>query len=301
MTGARPLVTVARMHDDELTITEDQVRALLADQLPEWADLDVLALPHRGTDHATFRLGAELAVRMPRIEWARECVEREWEWPRRIAPLLDWEAPTPLALGEPGRGYPWRWSVCRWVAGAPPTTPDVELAADVARMIHDLRALDPAGGRAARRAHPLGDLHDLVAANTAAVADEFDPRGLEAAWEESRDAEPWDGVGVWLHGDIAPGNLIVRDGRLTGVIDWGGLGVGDPSGDLGIAWNFFGAGERTAFRVAVGDDDTTWLRGRGWALNQALLQLPYYRTRYTPLAEHARHTIREVLIDAGGA
>ncbi|HMO12269.1 MAG TPA: phosphotransferase, partial [Actinotalea sp.] len=105
------------------------------DQFPHWADLPVRALPHRGTDHAMFRLGEDLAVRLPRIGWARECVDREWEWQRRIAPLLGWESPLPLAQGEPGHGYPWRWSVVRWVRGEPPTGPDPALAADVARLL----------------------------------------------------------------------------------------------------------------------------------------------------------------------
>ena len=143
------------MHDDELTVTEAQVRALLADQHPQWADLPVRALPHRGTDHAMFRLGEDHAVRLPRIEWARGCVDREWEWQRRIAPMLGWESPLPLAQGEPGHGYPWRWSVVRWVHGEPPAAPDVALAADVARLLQDFRALHVPGGRPARRSHPL--------------------------------------------------------------------------------------------------------------------------------------------------
>ncbi|WP_273651905.1 aminoglycoside phosphotransferase family protein [Cellulomonas fimi] len=287
------------MHDDELTITADQVRALIADQHPHWRDRPVRPLPHRGTDHALFWLGDDLAVRMPRIPWAREGVDREHASTERLAGLVEVEAPVPVAAGEPGYGYPWRWSVVRWVAGETPVRPTPDLALDLARVVRRLRGLDRPGRRHERRAHPLGDLTDQVASDAESVRDEVPVDLVLHAWHESCAAEPWDGRGVWLHGDLAPGNLVVRDGRLVGLLDWGGAGLGDPAGDLGPAWNFFDPPSRAAFRTALGDDDATWLRGRGWALRQALLQLPYYRTRYVPLADHARATIRGVLEDAG--
>lgn len=287
------------MHDDELTITTAQVRALVADQHPRWRDLPVTALPHRGTDHAMFRLGDDLAVRLPRIAWAREAVDRELASTARLAELVGVEAPVPVAVGEPGHGYPWRWSVVRWVHGATPTRPSPAFAHDVAHVVLRLRALDLPGRRNDRRGHPLADLTEQVAADAHQVRDEVDVDLVLRAWARSCEADPWDGVGVWLHGDVAPGNLVVRDGRLVGLLDWGGAGLGDPAGDIGLAWNFLDAPSRVAFRDVLGDDDATWLRGRGWALRQALLQLPYYRTRYVPLADHARQTIRAVLEDAG--
>ncbi|MBO3095382.1 aminoglycoside phosphotransferase family protein [Cellulomonas dongxiuzhuiae] len=287
------------MHDDEVAITTEQVRALVADQHPRWRDLPVQALPHRGTDHALFRLGEDLAVRMPRISGARGAVDRERAVTERLAALVGVEAPVPVASGEPGHGFPWRWSVVRWVAGTTATQPTPALAGDLARVVRRLRAVDLQGPVNERRAHPLADLTRLVAADADAVRDEVPVGLVMRAWEESCAADPWDGVGVWLHGDLAPGNVVVRDGRLVGLIDWGGTGLGDPAGDLGPAWNFLDAPSREVFRRALGEDDATWLRGRGWALRQALLQLPYYRTRYVPLAEHARGTIRAVLQDAG--
>ncbi|UZN03716.1 aminoglycoside phosphotransferase family protein [Cellulomonas sp. S1-8] len=287
------------MHDDELTLTTDQVRALVADQHPRWRDLPVRALPHRGTDHAMFRLGDDLAVRMARIVGARDAVEHEAASTERLATLLGVEAPVPVAVGEPGHGYPWRWSVVRWVDGATPTEPTPALADDLADVVLRLRALDVPGRVNARRAHPLADLTDLLVADARAVRDEIPLDLVLRAWEVSCAADPWDGVGVWLHGDLAPGNLVVRDGRLVGLLDWGGAGLGDPAGDLGPAWNLLDAPSRAVFRAALGEDDATWVRGRGWALRQALLQLPYYRTRYVPLADHARATIRAVLQDAG--
>lgn len=291
--------SVGRGHDDELTITATQVRALVADQHPRWAALPVRALPHRGTDHALFRLDEDLAVRLPRIAWARDSVDHERAWTERLAALVGVEAPVPVAQGEPGQGYPWRWSVVRWVHGAPPTTPSVALAQDVAAVVLRLRALDLPGRRNERRSEPLAGLTGPLTADAHAVADEVDVDRVLRAWEESCAAEPWDGVGVWLHGDVAPGNLVVRDGRLVGLLDWGGASLGDPAGDLGLAWNFLDTPSRAAFRAALPDDDAAWLRGRGWALRQALLQLPYYRTRYVPLADHARQTIAAVLEDAG--
>lgn len=291
--------SVGRVHEDEQAITQAQVGALVADQHPRWRDLPVRALPHRGTDHAMFRLGDELAVRLPRIEWARGCVDNEAAWTERLSVLVGVEAPVPVGHGEPGHGYPWRWSVVRWVEGETPTRPSRALAEDLAVVVHRLRALDLPGPVKERRAHPLADLTEGVTADAYAVADEVPVDLVLRAWEESCAAEPWDGVGVWLHSDLAPGNLVMRDGRLVGLLDWSGAGLADPSGDIGLAWNFLDAPSRAAFRAALGDDDATWLRGRGWALRQALLQLPYYRTRYVPLADHARATIRAVLEDAG--
>lgn len=295
---ARP-PTVGAVHDDELTVTADQVRALVADQHPRWRDLPVRPLPHRGTDHALFRLGDDLAVRMPRIAWARDAADRERDSTGRLSALVGVEAPVPVAAGRPGHGYPWRWSVVRWVAGSTPSRPTVELALDLADVVGRLRAVDLPGRRNDRRAHPLGDLTEQVAADADAVRDEVPVDLVLRAWAQSCAADPWDGRGVWLHGDLAPGNLVVRDGRLVGLLDWGGAGLADPAGDLGPAWNFLDAPSRATFRDALGDDHATWLRGRGWALRQALLQLPYYRTRYVPLADHARATIRAVLQDAG--
>lgn len=289
------------MHDDEVTLTVGQVRELVADQHPRWRDLPVRALPHRGTDHAMFRLGDDLAVRMPRIEWARDAVLREGGVTRRLAPRVGVEAPVQLALGQPGRGFPWPWSVVRWVHGSTPTEPTPALAADLARVVERLRAVDLPGRVVEKRAHPLADPTDLVLADVYAVRDEVPVDLVAAAWQESCDATPWDGVGVWVHGDLAPGNLVVRDGRLAGLLDWGGAGLADPAADLGLAWNFLDGPSRAAFRAALDDDESTWLRGRGWALRQALLQLPYYRTRYAPLADHARATIRAVLQDAVSA
>ncbi|MFS0703964.1 aminoglycoside phosphotransferase family protein [Cellulomonas sp. 179-A 9B4 NHS] len=246
-----------------------------------------------------FRLGDDLAVRLPRVPGARAAPDRERAWTARLAGVVGVEAPVPVAQGEPGHGFPWRWSVVRWVHGSTPTVPDADLARDVAAVVLRLRTLDLPGPRSTRRAQPLADLTAGVTADARAVADEVDVGRVLRAWDASVAADPWDGVGVWLHGDVAPGNLVVRGGRLVGVLDWGGASLGDPAGDVGLAWNFLDAPSRAAFRAALGDDDATWLRARGWALRQALLQLPYYRTRYVPLADHARQTIRAVLEDAG--
>ncbi len=288
-----------RVHDLEVAISEEQVRALVAEQHPRWRDLPVRALPHRGTDHAMFRLGDDLAVRLPRIAWACDAVESERAWTERLSTILGVEAPVPLAAGEPGHGYPWRWSVVRWVHGSTPTQPTPALAGRLAQVVARMRAVDLPGPRKEKRAHPLADLTALVEEDLLAVQDEVPVDLVRRAWALSCEADRWDGTGVWLHGDLAPGNIVVRDATLVGLLDWGGAGLGDPAGDLGLAWNFLDAPARAVFRAALGDDDAVWSRGRGWALRQALLQLPYYRTRYVPLADHARATIRAVLQDAG--
>jgi len=126
----------------------------------------------------------------------------------------------------------------------------------------------------------------------------YDPAMLAEVWETALAAPAWEGPPVWIHGDPQGGNLLVLDGRLNGVIDFGGLGVGDPACDLIVAWNLFGPEGRAAFRTAIGVDQATWRRGRGWALSTGLTALPYYLDRLPAVARWARRTLDEVLADA---
>lgn len=294
---------MTRMHADEVVTDVGLVRALLREQHPRWADLPVAPVPSTGTDNAVYRLGDDLAVRLPRRPgWAVDALELERRWLPRLASAVEVAVPVPVAHGEPGAGYPWPWAVYRWVPGANPTTGDADevLAEDVARFVRSLRALGTAGAPRAGRGVPLVRRDEPTRAALAQLAGEVDVEAATGVWEEALAAAPWAGEPVWVHGDLSPGNLVVDGGRLTGVIDFNGLGVGDPACDLIVAWNLLPERARRVYRAALDVDDDTWARGRGWALSVALIQLPYYRDTNPGLVANSRHTIAQVLADGHG-
>ena len=286
-----------RMHADEVAIDPGLVRRLVAAQFPDWADLPLEPLLPWGTDNALFRLGTDKVVRLPRIVWAAGGVAKDAEWLPRIAPLLPVEVPLPLALGAPDEGYEWEWGVYRWLEGepAPPDEDQPEsLVAPVVELVRALRAIVLPGPEGFRTG-PLAPREEMVRDALRQLDGVIDTKTAAAVWERARDTPEWTGTAVWAHGDLLPGNLLFREGRLTGVIDWGGAGVGDPAADMLVAWSLFDAAGRKAFRADLGVDDHTWERGRGWALSVGLIALPYYAETYPRLAATARRLIRESL------
>jgi aminoglycoside phosphotransferase (APT) family kinase protein len=297
------------MHDDELATDPALVRRLLEEQFPLWADLSIIAVPSAGTDNVLYRLGGELVARLPRLPSDGQ-VAKEWRWLPRLAPRLPVEVPVPLALGEPGAGYPMRWSVCRWLEGEPVARERLtnlsQAARDLAAFILALRGIDPAGGplhgaHNFGRGEPLAardaDVRESLAALRLALPNDFDWDVAAAAWDESLNAPAWDGPPLWLHGDLYAANLLAQDGRLSAVIDFGGLGVDDPACDLMVAWNLFTGESRAAFRAALAPDEASWLRGRGWALSMSLIALPYYLHTNPAMVALSRNTITEILGD----
>lgn len=274
---------------------------LLAAQFPQWADLPIEPVPSAGTDNALYRLGHDMAVRLPRIHRAVKDLDKEHQWLPRLAPLLPVAIPEPLGQGEPAEGYAWRWSVYRWLAGENPAVGRIadpaSLATELAQFIAALQRIDPTGGPPAGRGVPLEARDAPTRAAIDALQGIVDTAAVTAAWDAALQAPAWPGPPVWVHGDLSPGNLLSVDGRLSAVIDFGGLGVGDPACDLIVAWNLLPADTRIDFRAALRVDDATWERGRGWALSVALIQLPYYHSTNPALAANARHVIGEVLAD----
>jgi aminoglycoside phosphotransferase (APT) family kinase protein len=263
------------MHGNELPVGEPLVRRLLAEQLPEWAELPLVRVEPAGTDNAIFRLGDELAVRLPRLNGRSEPGGREREWLPRVAPLLPVETHLPVAEGRPSDGFPWYWDVYTWVDGETCSVLDidpVQAARDLARLIHAFRGIDPAGAPAGRGV-PLADRDASVRKWLPNLAD--DGR-LAAAWERALAVPPWDGPPVWSHGDLDARNWLVRDGRIAAVVDWGCMGVGDPAVDVMVAWKLSSAEARAVFREALDVDDDTWARARGWALSQGIGATAYY-------------------------
>jgi aminoglycoside phosphotransferase (APT) family kinase protein len=292
------------MHADEVEVDATLVRRLLAEQLPRWADLPIEPVLSAGTENAIFRLGDDMAVRLPRHPGAAGDAEREHEWLPRIGPRLPLATPVPLAIGTPGQGYPWDWSVARWLPGEVATGERIadprQAATDLARFVTALRRLDPTGAPPAGRGRPLATRDASVREAIVALDGTLDTGAVAAAWEAALEAPAWEGPPVWSHGDLYDGNLLAQDGRLTGVIDWAGAGVGDPACDLIVAWSLFAGEARDAFRAGVEVDDATWARGRGWALSVALIALPYYRDTNPVMVANSEHRISEVLAERRG-
>jgi len=293
-----------RMHADEVETSAGLLERLLAAQFPEWAGLPIERVESYGTDHDIYRLGDRLAARLPRIGWATAQAAKEAEWLPKLAPQVPLALPVQLAMGQPAEGYPFGWSVYEWLPGenANGTIADLDQAAvDLAEFIQALRRADatnahprPARGRGA----PLAELDGLARASIAALGDRIDCDLATRSWEESLAAPAWSGQEVWVHGDLLPGNLLVVDGRLSAVIDFGGLNVGDPACDLQPAWNVFDRGNRARFRSELGADDASWLRGRGWALYQAVSALAYYWDTNPGMIRQASHALAQILADA---
>jgi len=291
------------MHEDEIDIDATLAARLVAAQFPQWAELPLRPVEPAGTDNAIFRLGDTLTIHLPRIRWAITQPEKEHEWLPTLAPHLSLAIPVPLALGEPAHGYPWRWSVCTWLPGDI-ATPDRlghphETAADLARFLLEIQAIDPAGGPPPDgRGEPLATRDEATRDSIAKLGDTIDARRVEAAWEAALGAPEWSRPAVWIHGDLDARNLLATDRRLSGVLDFGALAVGDPAADIMVAWKMFGAGDRTHFRNLLDVDDATWLRAQGWVLSQAVMILSYYTLETNSiLVLEAKRWMRELLDD----
>ncbi|HZE31370.1 MAG TPA: aminoglycoside phosphotransferase family protein [Actinoallomurus sp.] len=284
-------------------IDDELVRRLIAGQFSQWAGLAVERWPSGGTVNAMYRLGDDMAVRLPLVQGGAEDVAMEQEWLPRLAPRLPTRIPEVLGAGEPAQGYPWPWSVYRWLAGEHPEagalSEPVLLAKDLAAFVASMRSVTLP---AAPKAHRGGPVASLDAETRAAIKElrgipqeDVDCDAVAAVWEEALRAPGWDGPPVWLHADLMPGNLLVDGGRLASMIDFGCMGLGDPACDLFPAWNLLPRDARKVFRDALAVDDATWVRGRGRTLSQALIALPYYRRTNPAMAHNARHVIRAVL------
>jgi aminoglycoside phosphotransferase (APT) family kinase protein len=293
-----------KMHADEVDIDVSLVRRLLIAQFPQWADLPIVPVHSAGTVNAIYRLGDDMAVRLPRVRrWAGD-VEIEQHWLPKLAPHLPLAVPEPHAKGSPGEGYAFHWSVYRWLEGEIWTIGRIgdlrEAAADLAQFITGLQRIDTTGGprpRPGGKGAPLAQRDPAVRAAIAASHGMVDTNAVTAAWDAVLEVPMWDGPPVWVHGDLArPGNLVVVGGRLSAVIDFGCLCVGDPACDLSVAWTLFSGESRDLFRAALSVDDATWERGRGWALTW-VEALPYYVSTNPSMVAEARHAIDEVLAD----
>ncbi|HLX06173.1 MAG TPA: aminoglycoside phosphotransferase family protein [Candidatus Binatus sp.] len=294
------------MRVTEIDISSSLVRRLLTAQFPAWADLPLTRVRSGGTDNAIYRLGDDMCVRLPRIEWTTAQLDKEHEWLPRLAPHLPLAVPVPIAKGKRAENYPWHWSICRWLPGE---NAFVEHFADLrdaaiglAQFVAAMQRIDTAGGPRPG-AHNFGRGVPLAirdADTRAAIAKLdaiLDTDAVTAAWDDDSNAPVLGGPPVWIHGDFHGGNLLVDHGRLSAVIDFGGLGVGDPACDFAAAWTIFSGESRDAFRAALSIDDASWARSRAWALSTGLIALPYYLDTNPMIVAMARRQIAEVLAD----
>ncbi|KQV72094.1 hypothetical protein ASC64_20990 [Nocardioides sp. Root122] len=293
------------MHAGEVVIDDETVRRLVDAQLPEWAGLPLRRLPPTGTDNQLFRLGDDLLLRLPRIDWAADSAVQEHEWLPRLAPHLPVPIPAPVALGRPGEGYPWHWTVVPWIEGdnpTPSTFDPAEWAVSLGTFVRACRDVPGMGGpvKTEGRGAPLPSLDAWVQEWTArADPAEVSRDAVLAVWADALAAPAYDGEARWFHGDLHEGNLLVRDGRLAAVIDWGAAGRGDPAIELNAMWGYLPGSAADLYRATVGLDEAAYRRARGFALAPSISASTYYRETAPEIARGALETVRRLIASLG--
>lgn len=281
------------------------VRCLVETQFPQFIGLPIRPVAVSGWDNRTFRLGEHMLVRMPSAEKYAVQVEKEQKWLPRFAPLLPLSIPEPLAMGEPTESYPWKWSIYRWIEGENAASAHIadlsDFATSLARFLISLQNIDttdgpPPGWHNFYRGGMLITYDDEVRQAIAILKDKIDVSTAIEIWEAAL-ASTWNGPPMWVHGDVSAGNLLVQDGRLSSVIDFGMLGIGDPACDLAIAWTLLGGKSREAFRAMLPFDSGTWTRGRAWTLWKALIVAAGITNTNAVEAAQPLRVIDEVLTD----
>jgi aminoglycoside phosphotransferase (APT) family kinase protein len=290
---------------DRHLVDEKLVRRLVANQFPQWADLPVKPVPTSGWDNQTFRLGERLSVRLPTAREYALAVDKEHQWLPTLAPRVPLPIPVPVARGVPADGYGFHWSIYEWIDGEPARIDSIGdltgFADGLAAFLVALRHVDPNGG-------PQPGLHnwfrggpllgyDSQVRRAVEVLDRRIPGDIVTEIWRSALGAAWDGRSVWFHGDVAPGNLLVRDGALAAVIDFGTCGVGDPACDVAIAWTLLSGVSRDAFRARLDVDPATWARGRAWALWKALIVYTGALHGDRAVAAEANRVIDEIVSD----
>jgi aminoglycoside phosphotransferase (APT) family kinase protein len=292
-----------------LVIDASLARRLIESQFPQWSHLPIAPVAVDGWDNRSFRLGSELTVRLPSGDWYAQQVDKEQRWLPVLAPQLPLPIPTPVARGEPDAGFPYPWSVYRWLDGDLAANAPIRdlpaFAATLAGFLNALARVDATGGPEPGqhnffRGGPLATYEGETRRAIAALGSEVPTAEVERVWADAM-ATSWDREPVWFHGDVAATNLLVRDGQLSAVLDFGSSGVGDPACDVVIAWTFLSGPSRDRFRAQLDVDAATWSRGRGWALWKALITLVGHLERdAAQAAAVSRREIDTILSDYAG-
>jgi aminoglycoside phosphotransferase (APT) family kinase protein len=295
------------MHANQLTISLETVRELVNEQFPEWRGLPIRSFLSQGTVNAIFRIGDHLAARFPLqpgdVGATRRWLEAEAEAARELVGRTRFATPEPVALGEPGAGYPLPWAVQTWLPGVVATDEDpcasVAFAHDLAELIGGVRAIDTRG-RTFSGGGRGGDLqsHDAWMETCFRHSEQLlDVARLRRNWVVMRSLPRGTAQDLMTHGDLIPGNVLVSSGRLAGVLDVGGLGPADPAVDLVSAWHLLEAGPRQALRADLGCGDLEWERGKAWAFEQAMGAVWYYRESNPAMSRMGQRTLERILAD----
>ncbi len=288
-----------------ININESLAGRLIASQFPQWADLPIKPVELSGWDNRTFRLGDDMSVRLPSAAWYAGQVEKEHKWLPKLAPYLPLPIPVPLAMGQPDKTYPWQWSIYRWFEGENATIENIsdvqEFATTLAQFLAALQRVDSSGGPPPGehnfyRGGSLSVYDDETRKSIITLRNDIDREAVTEVWEAAINTK-WRRKPVWLHGDFAAGNLLIKEGQLCAVIDFGCSGVGDPACDLTIAWTFLSGASRDAFSKTLALDGATWARARGWALWKALITLVDAIETDIHKSRNAKYVINEVLED----
>jgi len=282
------------------------VQRLVAAQMPQWAGLRITTADPQGWDNRTFRLGAQLGVRLPSAPGYVAQVAKEHRVLPLLAPHLPLPIPVPVARGEPAEGYPFPWSVYRWLDGttaAVPLADPVAVARALASFLTVPQRIDPAGGpppgpHSSGRGGPLQIYDGETRSCIIALHGLVDASAATSVWDTALAAR-WDAAPVWFHGDVAAGNLLLRDAQLAAVIDFGCCGVGDPACDLTIAWTLFDGPAREVLRVGLDANPGVWARARGWALWKALITVAEHRDNDPRRADASLRVVDHVLAEHG--
>jgi aminoglycoside phosphotransferase (APT) family kinase protein len=299
-------VTIVNMPAAEVAIDVSLVRALLREQHADLASLELVD-EGSGWDNALFRLGDDLGVRLPRRGAAAALIEQEQRWLPELGPRLPLPTPVPLRIGRPGCGFPWAWSIVPWLAGhnaVRATLGDAALAAvQLGAFLSELHRPVPSDApRNPVRGVPLSHRSEVVHNRVRQLDGLVDSAAVLTSWDDAVRTPTWSGPPLWIHGDLHPANLLVSDGRISAVIDFGDLTAGDPATDLSVAWMLLPPPARTIFRASArgsGDaiDEDTWRRARGWALALGLAYLAHSRDNDV-MGTLGRATIDAVLREA---
>jgi aminoglycoside phosphotransferase (APT) family kinase protein len=294
------------MHPDQLRIGVNTVRVLVASQFPDWAALPITAVDSQGTVNALFRIGDHLAARFPlrpgEVDETRRWLESEAEAAQELHGRTPFATPEPVAIGEPGAGFRLPWAIQTWLPGTTATEADpgnsIAFAEDLATFIEAVRSIDTAGRTFARSGRG-GDLrgHDewiqTCLQHSEKLLDVSRLRQLWAAFRELRRV----GADVMTHGDLIPGNVLVANQRLAGVIDVGGLGPADPALDLVGAWHLLEQKPRQVLRERLGCDDLEWERGKAWAFEQSAGVVWYYADTNPTMSQMGLRTLDRIMAE----
>lgn len=294
-------MSINKMHSDEFHIDTQLIKKLLSKQFPQWADLEKTLMQPEGTDNAVYKLAHDKVIRLPRTARSAQTIEKEIDILQNFALKLPIAIPHVLGIGKPTADYPFAWLICSYLPGKTPDCNDKidqqQAATYLAHFIQTMQNIDSKNGPVCNRGKSL-HLKDIETRKALQLCKNFfDYPALTNIWNTALEAPKWNSNPMWIHTDLHPGNILIQDRKITGIIDFGMSGIGDPAVDLIVAWTLLTQESRDIFRSILQPDNATWHRARGWALTFGIVAYPYYKNSNPYLATIAKRTIHELLQD----